>query len=226
MNKYNHGHVIKMSEIPAEEKKMAIKQFAEGSPMLEDCLNIINSLGIETKACCKGQHVTYVRWNGVSSEKCSELVPIIAAPSYILFAPNQEWKAYLTRDLIKDKDVLIGFDGIHYYGRDAQNFFRRLKWAFLTGKKKNQNLLDGYKFYYMYVPEELEIQSYIYSLEKIGFTDEQIEELVELKEKFYNNDIKKEEKSLLETKQYPPPGTTTIAGFLYLEGGLSTLSKM
>lgn len=49
--------VVDITKIPKENVSLAIKQFAEGSPTLEKCLQTIYDLEIVTRACCKGNHI-------------------------------------------------------------------------------------------------------------------------------------------------------------------------
>lgn len=169
MNKYNTGKVVMIDTIPESEKLMAIKEFSEGSIALENCLIILNKLGIATRSCCKGQHVSVAN-NFRDNSKFLD----ICWNSFIVFELNQDWKSYLSRELLSDPEVIIGDDYVEFYGRDNEGFFRKLGRDFSTGKKNNFDLLAS-------KPSEptdiMRLQSFVYSLHRIGFNNDQIKEL-------------------------------------------------
>ena len=194
MEKYNNGKITSIANIPEEEKLMALKEFAEGSEALEECLIILNKMGILTKSCCKGQHLSYAKKYDGITENAAEEYPRVRWESYILFEPNQDWEGYLSKDLIYDSDVIIADDYICYYGRDNEQFFRRLRNDLLTGKKNNQQLLDNKD---NEITDDMYLRSYIFSLLRIGFTKEQIDVLGDIFAKYLKVNNEAESKELL-----------------------------
>ena len=53
--KYNHVAPIDLDTIPGEEKEQALKEFAEGSIGLENCLRNMWANNLKTHACCAGE---------------------------------------------------------------------------------------------------------------------------------------------------------------------------
>ena len=166
MSKYNNCKVVDISKIPNNEIMLAFKEFAEGSKALEECLYVLYGLGIKTVSCCKGQHMNNDGGN-----------PYVLYDSYITFQENQNWKDYLSEELISDRNVIIGEKVINYFGKDNEDFFQKLCKAFSTGKKNNQDLLMRKHDEVTYVKQ---LRSYIYSLIRLGFNGDQIQNLAEV----------------------------------------------
>lgn len=175
MEKYNNGKPIVINNIPEEEKLRAIREFSEGSEALEHCLIVLNNLGIRTKACCRGQHLSYAKYYDSVSSNAEEEYPNVSWQSYVAFENDQDWQSYLSEDLINDENVIIDVNDISFLGRDNEEFFKRLQVAFLTGKKNNQELLARKN---NEITNDMIVKSYIYSLIRIGFTREQMIPLV------------------------------------------------
>ena len=129
-------------------------------------LIILWNQGIETEACCKGNHLSLDVDNN----------PTVNCEAYISFTQNQDWKAYLSSEIISSSDVIIEKDAIYYYGNDSESFFKVLCKDFLTGKKNNNSLLAAKD---NNVIEELEYKSFINALQQIGFDEEQVAYLSE-----------------------------------------------
>ena len=142
------------------------EHFSEGSENLRKTLIILWNQGIETEACCKGNHLSLDVDNN----------PTVNCEAYISFTQNQDWKAYLSSEIISSSDVIIEKDAIYYYGNDSESFFKVLCKDFLTGKKNNNSLLAAKD---NNVIEELKYKSFIKALQQIGFDEEQIAYLSE-----------------------------------------------
>lgn len=153
----------KIREILNKQKDS--EQFSEGSDALCKCLRIIWNLGMETSACCKGNHLSVNIYNN----------PFVNCEAYIAFCRNSDWKEYLSVEMINNKEVIIIEDAIYYYGKNSEMFFTLLGRDFLTGKKNNYSLLKDKN---NDVTEKMEEESFIYALEEIGFDAEQIEFLL------------------------------------------------
>lgn len=166
--------VVDITKIPKENVSFVIKQFAEGSPSLEKCLQSAYNVGVVTRACCKGNHIE-VNENSNSSRV------IINSEAYISFEKGSDWQSYLSPQIIEDKFAVIEEDCIRYYGENHDEFFEKLSGDFITGKKENKTLLDMKKnLYSKEMIDKLEKHSYLYSLMKNGFSDEQISTLLQL----------------------------------------------
>lgn len=169
--------VVDITKIPKENVSLAIKQVAEGSPTLEKCLQTIYDLGIVTRACCKGNHIE------VNEDNYGTRVNI-NSNAYIAFEKNSNWQAYLSPQLINDEYVAIEDDCIIHYGEDHDMFFEMLTRDFMTGVKDNKSFLEEKKSSdSREAIDKLAKQSYLFSLKKNGFSDEQISMLLLLKSK-------------------------------------------
>ena len=169
--------VVDITKIPKENVPYAIKQFSEKSSSLEKCLQSIYNVGVVTRACCKGNHIEV-------NEDGNNSMARINSEAYISFEKNSNWHTYLSPQIIEDKFVVIEDDCIRYYGENHDIFFDKLSGDFMTGKKENKVLLNKKKdSYSKEIIDELEKQSYLFSLKKNGFSDEQISALLLLKSK-------------------------------------------
>lgn len=137
------------------------RRFSEGSESLEKCLKIIWNQGIETRACCKGNHLSI----NVDNK------PEVNCEAYIAFESDKEWKDYLSPEIITCEDVIIYDNTIYYYGDNKEMFFRMLSRDFLTGKKQNKSLLSEKN---NIITDELEYKSFVNAIQQIGFDEEQI----------------------------------------------------
>ncbi len=146
------------------DKSQNAKLFSEGSEGLEKCLKIIWEQGIETTACCKGNHLSINIYNE----------PEVNCEAYISFSNNQNWQNYLSENIIKSDDVIITENAIYYYGSNNESFFKMLGKDFLTGRKNNDNYLNNKN---TVITKELEYNSFIYALLQIGFDKEQVQQL-------------------------------------------------
>ena len=112
--------------IPAEKIDALMEYFSEGSIALKECLLDIYRAGVDTRACCKGFHITM-----------HEDSPDLCGNAYIAFSSG-DWKDYLSDNIIDDNDVVIEDSAIYYFGENRELFFQMLGRDFTTGKKKNQ----------------------------------------------------------------------------------------
>lgn len=166
-NNYNTGQVIKFENIPIEERIKAIKDFAEGSEGLESCLLTLSKMGLFTSACCKGNHLSFYNDKVFVSES-----------AYIGFDERQDWKDYLSFDILKDDDVVVDKNAIYYFGEDHELFFQKLNSDFLTGKKDNKQLVsDKMDAGTAELFDKLYLKAYINTLMENGFSQEQIDVL-------------------------------------------------
>ena len=162
----NYGTVTDLTKLDKQQRNNKLSLFSEGSLPLEKCLTILWNLDIPTTACCKGNHMTVTYKNS----------PEVACEGYIAFQPNTNWKQYLSKEIIENKNVVLSENAIYYYGANHDNFFQMLARDFLTGQKKYPKELAE-KLNKKLNSEEilaLEYKSFIYSLEQIGFQEEQI----------------------------------------------------
>lgn len=167
--------VVDITEVPKEAIPSVIKEFAEGSPSLEKCLQSIYDAGVATRACCKGNHIEVIG---------DDLDPIVEinSESYIAFEEDDDWTAYLSPQIIEDEFVVIEGNCIRYYGEYRDEFLEKLSEDFRTGKKENKDLIEKKKNTYSREKEdELSRQSFIFTLKKNGFSDEQSSTLLSLK---------------------------------------------
>lgn len=169
--------------------------FSEGSESLAECLKVLWSLGLQTISCCKGDHLSINYYNK----------PEINSEAYIAFAPEMDWHSYLSKEILENKDVIITESAIYYYGPNKEAFFKTLTRSFMLGKKSNQSILLS-KLQEQ-ASSEMEFNAFLYSLKRIGFSEEQIQELTKsyleiskLSDAFYaSKNADKEEAELLLT---------------------------
>lgn len=164
----NFGQIKDVSNEPKSQRDRDLHTFSEGSSSLEKCLKILWKKGLKTIACCKGNHISISCDNN----------PEISCEAYIAFDSDSDWLKYLPIEIIEDEDVMITQNAIYYYGKNKDTFFETLTCAVLFGEKDNEKSLI--KKIGKEPPPEMEYKSFIYSLQAIGFAEEQILELSKL----------------------------------------------
>ena len=179
--KYNYGFPVSITNFSEEEKKAAIKDFAEGSPLLEECLStIINDLGTETAACCRGFHEIedpkkfiedYLFLNKLDFLAFSRC---LCAP-YISFKETNDEKIYsrLSNELINNPNVELNDKSIFFYGENWEQTMTQFLEDIKGEKKDNQDALVekiGKK-----LSTEAYYDSYVYSFKKNGFSADDID---------------------------------------------------
>lgn len=159
--------LLNPEDISKDELKSQLKDFSEGSVALEMCLRVLWKRNVPTKACCKGAHLSYTHDGYVS----------LAVDPYIAFMPGCEWQKYLPKEILEDEDVFLDEDAIHYFGNNIDEFFYTLAFSVIVGEKDNSKEVSS-KFARQ--PESVDLllyQSYVYSLNKVGFDSKQCETL-------------------------------------------------
>ena len=100
MGKYNYGMPYGIANLSKEEKLAAIKEFSEGSLVLEECLLTANSLGLLTTNSCRGHHeienpskivMDYLFKNDLDILSLSRCM----CPAYIAFDKSSDIISYL-----------------------------------------------------------------------------------------------------------------------------------
>lgn len=180
MSTYNNGFPSSINNLSEDEKKLAIKDFAEGSVELEECLLTMNMYGLNTRACCKGYHeiddillffLDYYNHNVdlLALAKCMN------AP-YIVCEKDADIFNYLSLELINNPNVLLAENEfgkeIRFYGENCYQLIKILTRDIKSGKKNYQdeirkkvNELQPPEFYY---------NSYVYGLIRNGFTYDEV----------------------------------------------------
>lgn len=154
------------------QRNNRLARFAEGSEALEKCLRILWTRGLQTVACCKGNHISVTY-----SDK-----PEVECEAYIAFDSDSDWIKYLSKEIIENPDVQITESAIYYYGINHDAFFNMLSRDVILGKKDNERFIKE-KLNKVLTPEakrELEYKAFLSSLQVIGFDDEQIKYLCDL----------------------------------------------
>ncbi len=168
-SKYNYNNkVVDLNTIPLEDLDIALKDFSEGSPGLEECLKTLWKTGLKTKACCKGDHV----FNDVDSGS-------LLGEAYIAFESGIDFFSYLSSEIISNENVALSyekFQTITIYGQDKEKILSQIARDVLTGKKKNQELIKAKLN--KDVSNKTKIDSFIYRLYINGFNEEEINELI------------------------------------------------
>ena len=98
--KYNNHLPIDLDTIPLNDRKQALKEFAEGSLGLENCLKEMWQCGLKTHACCA---------NELSDDR----------PSYIQMDVNVDLFSYLSKDTILNDFIKLEVN----YDRQIIRFF-------------------------------------------------------------------------------------------------------
>lgn len=161
--------LVDPEDVSKDELDRQLKDFSEGSVSLEMCLRALWKRDVLTKACCKGAHLSYTHDGDVS----------LAVDPYIAFVPGCEWQKYLPKEILEDEDVFLDEDAIHYFGNNIDGFFNTLAFSVIEGEKDNSKEVSS-KFARQ--PESVDLllyQSYVYSLNKVGFDSKQCEVLAE-----------------------------------------------
>lgn len=176
----DNSSIIAVEDMDEADKNQSIKDFSEGSELLEICLKTLWKRGFETRACCKGAHLSY-DFRGE---------PSVSSIAYIAFAPGSNFVFSLDDFMLTDDDVFISntLNDIHYFGNDIDGFLAGLTYSVMTGEKDNRKQLrrkllrqdsqDQTKAFF---------KSFGYGLEKIGFDEEQCDNLMKLEMGFLND---------------------------------------
>ena len=181
MGKYNYGSPVNIDNMPDEEKYAAMKEFAEGSPILEECLITANKLGFETTNCCRGYHEIENTNKFLSDYLFNKNLDYIAlarcfCPAYISFKKNSKVLNNLSSELINNPNICISTDydpAIYFYGSDCSQLMEMFLKDIKSGAKQNEDALVAK------VEQPLSAdcyyESYEYGLKKSGFTKENME---------------------------------------------------
>lgn len=181
MGKYNYGMPYGIEKLSKEEKIAAIKEFAEGSLVLEECLLTAVSLGLLTTNCCRGHHeieepskfvMNYLFKNDLDVMSLSRCM----CPAYISFDKSSDIVSYLSSDLINNPNVRITKNEndycIYFYGAQSERLMRLFTQDMKTGKKNHKEDLDN-KINKNLDPN-VYYASFIYAFKNSGFNDEDI----------------------------------------------------
>lgn len=182
MSTYNNGFPFNINSLSNDEKMVAIKDFAEGSKELEECLLTMNDKGISTRACCKGYHeidnipafmLDYYnkKMDSLALAKC------LNAP-YITCEKDSNIFSYLSIDLINNPGVTLENEfgnTIRFYGDNCYELIKLLTIDIKSGIKNNENEVS--KKLNEFSSPEFYYKSYVYGLIRNGFTSEQIKDL-------------------------------------------------
>lgn len=181
MGKYNYGMPYSIDKLSNEEKLAAIKEFAEGSVVLEECLLTANSLGLVTTNSCRGHHkienpsqfvINYLFKNDLDIIALSKCM----CPAYVSFDKSSDIISYLSSDLIKNPNVRITAANngycIYFYGAQSELLMRLFIQDMKTGKKNcHKELLDKIN---TNLEPNIYYASFIYAFKNSGFSDEDI----------------------------------------------------
>ena len=124
-SKYNKVYPIELSSIPDSEKELALTEFSEGLEELKLCLKVLWDNGLETKACCAGNHND-------------------GGHAYIAMEEEVDLFEYLSPLILEDDNIRIeyfnGMQIIRFYGDSEQTKQEMLSLAecILTGPKDNK----------------------------------------------------------------------------------------
>ena len=176
MGKYNYGFPVSISDLLDDEKRAALKEFAEGLPILEDCLVAVNEMGFETNSCCRGFHEIEDKNKFIINYLFNKNLNMLAlarcfCPPYISFK-NDATKLYskLSPELINNPNIQLNSDCIYFYGPDSyklmNDFLRDIK-----GEQKD-NLTDLSMKIGQQLSPDAYYNSYVYGLTRSGFDEE------------------------------------------------------
>lgn len=181
MNKYNNGFPLDIGNLSQQSKLESIKEFAENSEELEECLVTANINGLNTRACCKGYHeienISLFILNYL--DKKADLLALsrcINAP-YVDFENDANIYSYLSTDLINNPNVVLEKNQygmcIRFYGENCYKLIKLLTRDIKSGVKNNQDEIQ--RKLVEYPTPEFYYNSYLYGLVKNGFTEKDIE---------------------------------------------------
>ena len=151
MEKYNYGMPTDIKQLSEAEQYAAIKEYAEGSPELEDCLLVANKNGLHTRTCCRGYHkieniqefiTNYLKHmpDDLALGRC------INCP-YIGFEKSANIFEYLSADFINNPNIILNSneydDCIRFSGENAYELIRELTKEIKSGKKNNHELIQN-----------------------------------------------------------------------------------
>ena len=179
MGKYNYGAPVSINNIPTDEKRAAFKEFAEGLPLLEDCLIAVNEMGFETNSCCRGFHEIEDKNKFITDYLFNKNLDMLAiarcfCPPYISFK-HDATKLYgkLSKELINNPNVLIESKYIFFLGPDSyklmEDFLKDIK-----GEQKD-NLADLSMKIGQRLSPDTYYNSYVYGLTRSGFNEADME---------------------------------------------------
>lgn len=180
MGNYNNGMPYDMGTLTMEEKMAAIKEFAEGSEVLEECLITADKLGLETTNSCRGYHEIedtekfmndYIFKDDLDMVSFSKCIN----PTYISFARESDIISYLSSELINNPNVRITANNkycIYFYGEEHDSLLKHFTSDMKSGKKSNgQDLIN--KVNKTLAPEDY-YKSFVYGFKNSGLTDDDI----------------------------------------------------
>lgn len=181
MSKYNYGFPLKIDSFGEREKLAALKEFAEGSSELEECLITLNNNGLYTIACCRGYHEIDSVQSFIFKYLKGELdvlayAKCITAPHIAFDKTVDDVFDYLSIDMIENQNVELTHNAngsvITFHGNDCYNLISKFTNDIKTGKKDNQVALRQ-KVNVKLTVEQL-YNSHLCGLVKSGFEEDDI----------------------------------------------------
>lgn len=130
--KYNHVAPIDLDIIPAHEREQALREFAEGSLGLENCLRVMWANNLKTHACCAGEQDEY-------------------DIAYITMANGVDIFSFLSEELLSSDMVALEFEEdknrqtIRFGGTKEfkDKLMQRVADDIINGKKSNAHLIQN-----------------------------------------------------------------------------------
>ena len=146
---YNIKFVVPLSTIPLEDRNKALKDFAEGSFGLKQCLGTMWMKGLNTIACCPGRHGSY-------------------NSGYITMEPGVDLFSYLSNETLENGMVklwisygrhVVGFAGTR---KKRERILLQLQQDIISGKKDNseevfEKLCQNYPTSYLVKKKQQEL---------------------------------------------------------------------
>ena len=159
--KYNHVAPIDLDTIPDYEKEQALKEFAEGSKGLENCLRAMWANNLKTHACCAGEQNDY-------------------DIAYIAMADGIDIFSFLSEELLSSDMIALEFNRdqnrqILRFGGTKEfkdKLMQKVADDILKGKKENDHLMQN-KIGKGLNSEWLK-EGRIYNMRKLGMSEEEI----------------------------------------------------
>lgn len=128
MQSYNDGQVKNIYQI--KDIKQALKDFSEGSSALYDLLEFCYYNGIETMACCSGEHegvnTSYITFVNDGINYLNDIIDMVGICDYDVVYNSE----YLSNPATVN---------IYYEGENKENFFRNIK-SFLEKSVEENNI--------------------------------------------------------------------------------------
>ena len=159
--KYNHVAPIDLDTIPDHEKEQALKEFAEGSVGLENCLRVMWANNLKTHACCAGEQDDY-------------------DVAYIAMADGIDVFSFLSEELLSSDMIALEFEEdqnrqtLRFGGTKEfkDKLMQKVADDILRGKKQNDHLVQN-KIGKGLNSEWLK-EGRFYYMRKLGMSEEEI----------------------------------------------------